>query len=141
VNGENIGKKGTPAPHSWRRGGYEPSIRLGWLSIIIFPRYYIRKATLHSHTHRRRSKSFHIMPPLPTSFDDATSTSITSIQRRQNDLREFQIPRLRDCSESLAVQQQYAAELREDLETITHLVEVSTHDYFFLFEFVLKGWQ
>ncbi|KAH9962933.1 Sec20-domain-containing protein [Russula dissimulans] len=60
------------------------------------------------------------MSPL---FDNATNASIAAIQRRQNDLREFQIPRLRGCSESLAVQQQYAAELREDLEAITHLVE------------------
>lgn len=66
-----------------------------------------------------------IMPPLPTTFDDATNASIASIQRRQNDLREFQIPRLRGCSESLTVQQQYAAELREDLESIIRLVEVS----------------
>ena len=65
------------------------------------------------------------MPPLPTTFDDATNTSIASIQRRQNDLREFQLPRLSSCSESLALQQQYAAELREDLETITRLNEVS----------------
>ena len=65
------------------------------------------------------------MPPLPTTFDDATNASIASIQRRQNDLREFQLPRLRGCSDSLTVQQQYAAELREDLETITRLVEVS----------------
>jgi hypothetical protein len=76
------------------------------------------------------------MPPLPTTFDDATKASITSIQRRQNDLREFQIPRLRGCSDSLSVQQQYAAELREDLESITHLVEVSTHAFLSLF--VLK---
>jgi protein transport protein SEC20 len=65
------------------------------------------------------------MPPLPTTFDDATNASIASIQRRQHDLREFQIPRLRGCSESLTVQQQYAAEFREDLETVTRLVEVS----------------
>lgn len=68
------------------------------------------------------------MPPLPATFDDATNTSIASIQRRHNDLREFQIPRLRGCSESLAVQQQYAAELREDLEGITHLIEVRIYD-------------
>jgi protein transport protein SEC20 len=73
------------------------------------------------------------MPPLPTTFDDVTKASIASIQRRQNDLREFQIPRLRGCSESLSVQQQYAAELREDLESITHLVEVSTHAFLSLF--------
>jgi len=65
------------------------------------------------------------MPPLPTTFDDATNASIASIQRRRNDLCEFQIPRLRGCTESLAVQQQYAAELRDDLESITRLVEVS----------------
>ena len=68
------------------------------------------------------------MPPFPTTFDDATKASIASIQRRQHELREFQIPRLRGCSESLSVQQQYAAELREDLESITHLVEVRVHD-------------
>ena len=72
------------------------------------------------------------MPPLPTTFDDATNTSIASIQRRQNDLREFQLPRLRGCSDSLTVQQQYAAELREDLETITRLVEVSLCKTLFL---------
>ena len=72
------------------------------------------------------------MPPMPTTFDDATNTSIASIQRRQNDLREFQLPRLRGCSDSLTVQQQYAAELREDLETITRLVEVSLFKTLFL---------
>ena len=64
------------------------------------------------------------MPPLPTTFDDATNASITSIQRRQHDLREFQIPRLRNCSESLATQQQYATELRDDLETVQRIIEV-----------------
>jgi len=73
------------------------------------------------------------MPPLPTTFDDATNSSIASIQRRQNDLREFQLPRLRGCTESLTVQQQFAAELREDLETITRLVEVSLCQTSFLF--------
>ncbi len=65
------------------------------------------------------------MPPVPT-FDDATNASIASIRRRQNDLREFQLPRLRSCSNSLTVQQEYAAEVREDLEAITRLVEVSS---------------
>ena len=74
-----------------------------------------------------------VMPPLPTTFDDATNASISSIQRRQNDLREFQLPRLRGCSESLTEQQQFAAELREDLETITRLVEVSSYEFIYLF--------
>lgn len=72
------------------------------------------------------------MPPLPTTFDDATNASVASIQRRQTDLREFQLPRLRGCSESLALQQQYAAELREDLETITRFVEVSLCQMLFI---------
>ena len=70
-----------------------------------------------------------LMPPLPLTFDDATSASIASIQRRQNDLRDFQIPRLRSCSESLATQQQYAAELREDLEVVMRLIEVRIHEF------------
>ena len=72
------------------------------------------------------------MPPLPTTFDDATNASIATIQRRQTDLREFQLPRLRGCSESLALQQQYAAELREDLETIMRFVEVSPFQTLFI---------
>jgi hypothetical protein len=74
-----------------------------------------------------------LMPPLPTLFDDATNASIASIQRRQNDLRDFQVPRLRSCTESLATQQQYAAELREDLETITRLVEVGIYTTLFFY--------
>ncbi|KAI0064328.1 Sec20-domain-containing protein [Artomyces pyxidatus] len=63
------------------------------------------------------------MPPLPLSFDESTTASISAIQRRAADLEEFQIPRLRDCKDSLVVQQQYAAELREDLEALARLVE------------------
>ena len=93
----------------------------------------VRKARLRTRACAGVSSSVYIaMPPLPTTFDDATNASIASIQRRQNDLREFQLPRLRGCSDSLTVQQQYAAELREDLETITRLVEVSLCKTLFL---------
>ena len=30
-----------------------------------------------------------VMPPLPTTFDNTTNASVTSVQRRQNDLREL----------------------------------------------------
>ncbi|KAI0049198.1 Sec20-domain-containing protein [Auriscalpium vulgare] len=63
------------------------------------------------------------MPPLPTTFDEATTSSISALQRRLADLAEFQIPRLRTCKESLTVQQRYAAELREDTEGIARLIE------------------
>lgn len=65
------------------------------------------------------------MPPLPPQFDEATLASISAIERRVVDLKDFQIPRLRECRESLGVQQQYAAELRDDLEGLARLVEVS----------------
>lgn len=79
------------------------------------------------------------MPPLPLTFDDVTSASIASIQRRQSDLRDFQIPRLRGCSESLATQQQFAAELREDLEAVMRLIEVRIHGVWFTY--ILNGRQ
>jgi protein transport protein SEC20 len=65
------------------------------------------------------------MPPIPTTYDDETNNLIASIQRRQKDLSELQIPRLRDCRESLAVQQNLAAELREDVDTVGKQIEVS----------------
>ncbi|VDC00158.1 unnamed protein product [Peniophora sp. CBMAI 1063] len=63
------------------------------------------------------------MAPLPPAYDSTAAAAFTSIQRRVVDVREHQIPRLRDCKESLAVQQQYNAELQEDLETLGRLVE------------------
>ncbi|KAH9024799.1 hypothetical protein EDB84DRAFT_1273790, partial [Lactarius hengduanensis] len=61
--------------------------------------------------------------PLPPTFDDAIGASIASTQRRQIYLRDFQIPHLRGCMESLATQQEFATELREDLETVVRLVK------------------
>ncbi|EIM88926.1 Sec20-domain-containing protein [Stereum hirsutum FP-91666 SS1] len=71
------------------------------------------------------------MPPLPPQFDEGTLASISTIERRVVDLKDFQIPRLKECRESLGVQQQYAAELRDDLEGLAGLVEAldeSVHD-------------
>lgn len=65
------------------------------------------------------------MPSLPTSFDPNTTSAIESLQRRQADLAEFQIPRLQKCSGPLAVQQNLAGELREDLDVFSRQVEVS----------------
>jgi protein transport protein SEC20 len=56
-------------------------------------------------------------------FDDHTSTTIDSARRRLRDLRDFQIPRLRKCESSLADQRQLAAELREDMDNVSRLVE------------------
>lgn len=66
--------------------------------------------------------AFYIMPPIP---DDDTKSLISSVRRRLKDLSEFQIPRLRDCNGPLAVQQNLAAELREDVDTLAKQIEVN----------------
>lgn len=65
------------------------------------------------------------MPPLPLSpiFQEASNLML-AMQRRAKDLETFQIPRLRDCKASLAVQQQYAGELREDVDGMYRQLEV-----------------
>lgn len=64
------------------------------------------------------------MPPIPSTFDEETTQTIASIERRQNDISQFQIPRLRSCKGPLVAQQNLAAELREDLDVIARQVEV-----------------
>ena len=68
------------------------------------------------------------MPPLPSTLDSETQGLISSTRRRQSDLSEFQIPRLRDCRGPLAVQQTILADVREDMETFARQVEVKTSE-------------
>ncbi|KAI0763123.1 Sec20-domain-containing protein [Trametes elegans] len=63
------------------------------------------------------------MPPLPSVLDAETANLIASLERRQKDLSDFQIPRLRQCAGPLSLQQQYAAELRDDLDAFARQVE------------------
>ncbi|KAL6300419.1 Sec20-domain-containing protein [Sparassis latifolia] len=64
------------------------------------------------------------MPPIPSMLDEGTTSLIASVQRKQKDIADFQIPRLRTCKGPLAVQQQLATELREDLDAFTRHIEV-----------------
>ena len=66
------------------------------------------------------------MAPLPPTFNEDASSLVAAIQRRMNDVTDTQLPRLRSCKESFAVQQQYAAELQEDMDTITRMIQVIT---------------
>ncbi|EED83128.1 predicted protein [Postia placenta Mad-698-R] len=63
------------------------------------------------------------MAPIPSTLDETTRKLVESLDRRRKDLSEFQIQRLRTCTGPLPVQQQYAAELREDLDIFTRQVE------------------
>ena len=64
------------------------------------------------------------MPPVPQALDEESRELIEGLTRREKDLTSYQIPRLRDCTSSLSVQQQFATELREDLDTFTRQIEV-----------------
>ncbi|KAJ6588846.1 Sec20-domain-containing protein [Mycena capillaripes] len=63
------------------------------------------------------------MPPLPNTFDEETLQLIAGAQRHERDLAEFQIPRLRSCQGPLSLQQNLAAELREDIDTFARQIE------------------
>ncbi|KAF8068870.1 Sec20-domain-containing protein [Lyophyllum atratum] len=63
------------------------------------------------------------MPPVPSTFSEDTSSQISAAKRRQTDLVEFQIPRLRSCKGPLSLQQKLAAELREDIDFFSRQVE------------------
>ncbi|RDB29796.1 Protein transport protein sec20 [Hypsizygus marmoreus] len=63
------------------------------------------------------------MAPIPITFSEDAASLIAAAQRRQTDLIEFQIPRLRSCQGPLSVQQDLAAELREDIDSFARQVE------------------
>ncbi|KAJ7266956.1 Sec20-domain-containing protein [Mycena haematopus] len=63
------------------------------------------------------------MPPLPNTFDEETLQLIAAAQRHEKDLAEFQIPRLRSCRGPLSLQQDLAAEIREDIDTFARQIE------------------
>lgn len=64
------------------------------------------------------------MAPIPSSLNTETINLIDNLQRRQKDLDDYQVPRLRDCKGPLSVQQKLAAELKEDLNAFGQQIEV-----------------
>ncbi|KAG5644709.1 hypothetical protein DXG03_007932 [Asterophora parasitica] len=62
------------------------------------------------------------MPPIPT-FPEDISRLISGAKRRQIDLVEIQVPRLRACKGPLSLQQNLAAELRDDIDSFARQVE------------------
>lgn len=65
------------------------------------------------------------MPPTPIQLNNESLQLVDGLHRRQKDLVEYQIPRLRDCTGPLSTQQQLANELREDLDAFTRNIDVS----------------
>lgn len=59
----------------------------------------------------------------PDSLFTEASTLATTLSRRLRDLREYQLPRLRDCRD-VGIQGEIAAEMREDLGLVYRNVEV-----------------
>ncbi len=64
------------------------------------------------------------MPPLPDPLHEETLLKLDKLRRRIEDAQSFQVARLHDHTGSVAVQQQYAAELREDIESYRRELEV-----------------
>lgn len=65
------------------------------------------------------------MPPIPLKFDQEATDLIEAIERRRRDIETFQLPRLEKCTGPPSAQQQYASELRDDIETLTKQTDVS----------------
>lgn len=63
------------------------------------------------------------MAPIPSLLPPETQDSIASLTRKQKDIIDFQISRLRKCTGPLATQQQLGSELREDVEGFVRHVE------------------
>ncbi|QRW04036.1 hypothetical protein RhiLY_03035 [Ceratobasidium sp. AG-Ba] len=63
------------------------------------------------------------MPPISSPLFTEAQTTYEGISRILKDLNEYQIPRLRDCKGPLTLQQQFAAELRDDIDALAKRLE------------------
>ncbi|KAF9653515.1 Sec20-domain-containing protein [Thelephora ganbajun] len=63
------------------------------------------------------------MPPVPPKFDQETTDLIGFIERRRKDIDTFQLSRLEKCTGPLSTQQQYASELRDDIEILAKQID------------------
>ncbi|KAF9467826.1 Sec20-domain-containing protein [Collybia nuda] len=63
------------------------------------------------------------MSPIPATLSEDILQLISLAERRQIDLDEFQIPRLRSCKGPLSLQQNTAAEVKDDIESFSQQVE------------------
>lgn len=55
-----------------------------------------------------------------------SSSAIPGLTRRLNDVRTFQIPRLKECRGPLSLHAELADELRQDLDDIARTLEVES---------------
>lgn len=80
------------------------------------------------------------MPPIPVALPEDILRLISSAERRRTDLDEFQIPRLRSCNGPLSLQQNLAAEVKEDIDSFSQQVEVKpqTFEYTILAEILTR---
>lgn len=58
-----------------------------------------------------------------TPWQEASSVH-DGLKRRMKDLQEYSIPNLRDCKGPLSLQQQLAADVRDDIEIFTRELQV-----------------
>ncbi|KAJ3736629.1 Sec20-domain-containing protein [Lentinula guzmanii] len=63
------------------------------------------------------------MPPLPSTFAPQATQLISSIRRREIDISDVQIPRLKICPGPLSLHQKLSMELREDMDVLARSIE------------------
>ncbi|KAJ3985850.1 Sec20-domain-containing protein [Lentinula detonsa] len=63
------------------------------------------------------------MPPLPSTFAPQATQLISSIRRREIDISDVQIPRLKICPGPLSLHQKLSMELREDMDVLARQIE------------------
>ena len=74
------------------------------------------------------------MPPLqPTQILLEATALYERITRSVNDVANIQIPRLKQCPGPLALQQKWASEIREDIESAQREIEVHCYHYFYVY--------
>ncbi|KAF9511987.1 hypothetical protein BS47DRAFT_1128438 [Hydnum rufescens UP504] len=62
-------------------------------------------------------------PPMDSLFEEAKG-KLAQLDKRLNDAQSFQIPRLRDHTGSLPLQQRYGGELRDDIESCRRELQI-----------------
>jgi len=73
------------------------------------------------------------MPPIPTKLPEEALSIISAIERRLTHISEVEVPKLRECTGPLSVQQTLAEDVREDTVALTRQIEVRCLRFSFIY--------
>lgn len=81
------------------------------------------------------------MAPIPVRLPEETHSLISAAERRYRYLHDVEIPKLRNCTGPLAIQQTFAEELREDTVLLVRQIEVYHHSTYHCLPLNSKGFR